>query len=64
LFMSKALDEARAALHRGEVPVGCVLVHAPGLGKQEQELGAAKRVICAGSNRTNELKNVSIIDAL
>jgi tRNA(Arg) A34 adenosine deaminase TadA len=44
-FMRQALVEAEGALHRWEVPVGCVVVRD----------GA---VVAAGSNRTNELRNV------
>jgi tRNA(Arg) A34 adenosine deaminase TadA len=62
MFMSKALDEARGALRRGEVPVGCVLVYAPESPKgSETVLDQSKRILGVGSNRTNELKNVSII---
>eukprot|EP00249_Psilotum_nudum_P013385 c24301_g3_i5 orf=603-1067(-) len=43
-FMRLALDEARDALTRKEVPVGCVLV----------EKG---QVIASGSNRSNETRN-------
>eukprot|EP00249_Psilotum_nudum_P013383 c24301_g3_i3 orf=652-1227(-) len=45
-FMRLALDEARDALTRKEVPVGCVLV----------EKG---QVIASGSNRSNETRNAT-----
>lgn len=44
-FMAQALDEARAAGARGEVPVGAVVVSAAGV------------VIAAAGNRTRELKD-------
>lgn len=45
-FMELALQEAKHALERLEVPVGCVIV--------EKE-----RVIASGSNRTNETRNAT-----
>lgn len=46
-FMLLALAEARAALERGEVPVGCVLVNSDGV------------VVAAGGNETNEACNAT-----
>jgi tRNA(adenine34) deaminase len=40
--MSHALDSAAAALNRSEVPVGCVIVHAP-----------SERIIARAGNQTN-----------
>ncbi|CAI5505602.1 unnamed protein product, partial [Closterium sp. Naga37s-1] len=45
-FMRLAIAQAEAALTRLEVPVGCVIVH-------------NNKVVAAGSNRTNETRNVS-----
>lgn len=45
-WMLKAMNEAREALHRGEVPVGCIFVH-----KDE--------VIATGSNRVTQTKNAT-----
>ncbi|GAB2215075.1 hypothetical protein Droror1_Dr00019449 [Drosera rotundifolia] len=45
-FMEMALQEAKQALERLEVPVGCVIV-------QDRE------VIASGSNRTNETRNAT-----
>lgn len=45
--MDIALAEARAALTRGEVPVGCALQNALG------------EIVATGSNRTNELGNAT-----
>ncbi|CAO2812928.1 unnamed protein product [Amaranthus hypochondriacus] len=45
-FMKLAIQEARLALERLEVPVGCVIV--------ENE-----KVIASGSNRTNETRNAT-----
>ena len=44
-FMSTALNEARAAAERGEVPVGAVVVNAQG------------QVIASAGNRTRELND-------
>ena len=44
-FMQAALDEARAAGDRGEVPVGAVVVHPSG------------RIVAAAGNRTRELND-------
>lgn len=49
-FMRAALAEAEGALNRWEVPVGCVVVR-------------DGEVVAAGSNRTNELRNVRRRDA-
>lgn len=46
-FMLLALAEARAALERGEVPVGCVLVNRDGV------------VVATGGNETNEACNAT-----
>lgn len=64
VFMGEALAEARAALRRGEVPVGCVLVlcgggKSPPAGSTDGGTTTSKRIISCGSNKTNELKNVS-----
>ncbi|CDF32087.1 unnamed protein product [Chondrus crispus] len=45
--MEKALEEARKALERGEVPVGCALIDTKG------------KCVAVGSNRTNELGNAT-----
>ncbi|EIE26984.1 catalytic/ hydrolase/ zinc ion binding protein [Coccomyxa subellipsoidea C-169] len=45
-FMLLAFEEARGALARGEVPIGCIIV-------QDDE------VIAAGSNLTNESRNAT-----
>ncbi|GBG75297.1 hypothetical protein CBR_g19929 [Chara braunii] len=45
-FMRMALEEARKAFDRQEVPVGCVIVH-------------NGEVIGAGSNRSNETRNAT-----
>jgi tRNA(adenine34) deaminase len=45
--MERALDEARAAAARGEVPVGCVIVDAKGL------------VIASGGNETKAAHDVT-----
>jgi tRNA-specific adenosine deaminase 2 len=46
-FMDMALEEARDALLRGEVPIGCVLVGKTGM------------VVARGSNRTTERGNAT-----
>ena len=43
-YISLAFDEAREALNRGEVPVGCILLD-----------HSNKEIIARGSNRVNEL---------
>ncbi|KAL2938704.1 tRNA-specific adenosine deaminase TAD2 [Bienertia sinuspersici] len=45
-FMELAIQEAKNALERLEVPVGCVIVE-------------NKKVIASGSNRTNETRNAT-----
>ncbi|XP_048491979.1 tRNA-specific adenosine deaminase TAD2 [Beta vulgaris subsp. vulgaris] len=45
-FMELAIQEAKHALERLEVPVGCVIVE-------------NKKVIASGSNRTNETRNAT-----
>lgn len=45
-FMELAIAEAKLALERLEVPVGCVIVE-------------NKKVIASGSNRTNETRNAT-----
>ena len=45
-FMKLSIQEAKLALERLEVPVGCVIV--------ENE-----KVIASGSNRTNETRNAT-----
>ncbi|XP_071803824.1 tRNA-specific adenosine deaminase 2-like [Asterias amurensis] len=45
-WMKKALDSATAALNRGEVPVGCLLVY-------------DNKVIATGNNRVNETMNAT-----
>lgn len=45
-FMELAIQEAKGALDRLEVPVGCVIVE-------------NKKVIASGSNRTNETRNAT-----
>lgn len=45
-WMSKALDEAKLALERKEVPVGCIFVH-------------NNEIIATGSNRVSETKNAT-----
>lgn len=45
-FMQMALDEARAAAARGEVPIGAVIVH-------------EDKVLAAAGNRTRELNDVT-----
>ncbi|KYQ94463.1 adenosine deaminase [Tieghemostelium lacteum] len=44
MFMGEAIKEAEKALHEGEVPVGCVIVH-------------NGKIISRGSNKTNIKKN-------
>lgn len=46
LYMAAALDMARQALEAGEVPVGCVIVH-------------AGQVIAQGRNETNAARNAT-----
>lgn len=46
VFMKLAIDEAKHALERLEVPVGCVIVE-------------NNKVIASGSNRTNETRNAT-----
>lgn len=46
-LMNLAFDEARSALARGEVPIGCVICDSEG------------RVVCSGSNRTTERGNAT-----
>lgn len=43
-FMELAIQEAKAALHRLEVPVSCVIVE-------------NRKVIASGSHRSNETRN-------
>ena len=43
-FMKKALDEARKAYERDEVPVGCIIVH-------------KDRIIARGHNSVEQLKD-------
>ena len=45
-FMEMALDEARAAASRGEVPIGAVIVH-------------QDRVLARAGNRTRELSDIT-----
>lgn len=45
--MERALSEARNALERGEVPIGCAIQNADG------------EIIAVGSNRVNELGNAT-----
>ncbi|KAK9735452.1 hypothetical protein RND81_04G206100 [Saponaria officinalis] len=45
-FMKRAIEEAKTALERLEVPVGCVIVK-------------DGKVIASGSNRTNETRNAT-----
>lgn len=45
-WMDKALEEARLALERQEVPVGCIFVH-------------DERILATGSNRATETKNAT-----
>lgn len=51
-WMRAALAEAESALLQEEVPVGCVVVHAP-----------TQRMIAAGRNETNRTKNVGGVRA-
>ncbi len=52
-FMERALDEARAAAMRGEVPVGAVVVES-----------ASGRVVAADGNRTLELNDPTALAEL
>lgn len=47
-YISLALEEAREALNRGEVPVGCILLD-----------DNTKEIIARGSNRVNELSDAT-----
>lgn len=44
-----AIEQAKIALHSGEVPVGCVFVHDP-----------TNQVIARSHNLTNQTKNVGL----
>ena len=46
------MTQAQYALDHDEVPVGCVIVHAPTDGQEPV-------ILAGGSNRTNQSRNVS-----
>ena len=51
-WMGEALREAAGAVERGEVPVGCVVVHA-------EAAGGAGRIVGRGHNQTEMLRDAT-----
>ena len=57
-WMRRALDLAAAAAEMDEVPVGAVVVHAPPVGPEEEDVGlTAERVVGEGHNQRETLND-------
>lgn len=55
LYMNMALRQARMARDEGEVPTGCVIVHAP----DSRADGAPPRLVASAHNQTERLKDAT-----